>query len=211
MPTPNCQDKLRGVLPENRKSADRARKKTWPELKFFDSQDSSNACLKIKVTLVENRTFVLSSKWYLHRLAYEPRLKGFFSTGSSCQRAKWSPWSSSTGSLGIISTGSCHEPVLKVSRLPRSRCQTFSTGFGHGPVLEILLINTAAHQPSPLFFSFGRCERGCASLVFSPMHKRCLMKCLRAWTNLSSHKIKMIWGARAILRSCPRSFLLDRG
>jgi hypothetical protein len=177
-------------------------------------------------TLVENRAFILSSKWHLHRLAYEPRLKGFFSTDSSCQRAKWSPWSSSTGSLGTISTGSCHEPVLKVSRLPHGRRQTFGTGSWHESVLKATLLHqfwtqTSARDPaykysrppafSSIFFSFGRCERGCASLIFSPMHKRCLMKYLRAWTNLSSHKIKMIWGARVILRSCPHSFLLDRG
>jgi hypothetical protein len=91
--------------------------------------------------LVENRAFVLSSKWHLHRLAYGPILKGFFSTGSSCQRAKWSPWSSSTGLLGTISTGSCHEPVLKVSRLPRGRCQKFSTGSWHEPVLKATLLH----------------------------------------------------------------------
>jgi hypothetical protein len=91
--------------------------------------------------LVENRAFVLSFKWHLHRLAYEPRLKGFFSTGSSCQRAKWSPWSSSTGSLGTISTGSCHELVLKVSRLPRGRRQTFSTGLWHELVLKATLLH----------------------------------------------------------------------
>jgi hypothetical protein len=93
-----------------------------------------------RLTLVENRAFVFCSKRHLHRLAYEPRLKGFFSTGSSCQRAKLSLWSYSTGLLGTISTGSFHEPVLKVSRLPRGRRQTFSTGSWHEPVLKAILL-----------------------------------------------------------------------
>jgi hypothetical protein len=91
--------------------------------------------------LVENRAFVFCSKRHLHRLAFEPRLKGFFSTGSSGQRAKLSPWSSSTGLLGTISTGLFHKPVLKVWRLPRGRRHTFSTGSWHEPVLMDTLLH----------------------------------------------------------------------
>jgi hypothetical protein len=103
-----------------------ALKETATGTKHLDKNENYNKIFEMPFTLVENRAFVLSSKRQLHRLAYELRLKGFFSTGSSCQRAKLSPWSSSTGLLGTISTGSWHEPVLMATLLHRFRIRTGS-------------------------------------------------------------------------------------
>lgn len=61
--------------------------------------------------------------------------------------------------------------------------------YGYSGFFFVLLCVNLGWLPQ----SSTRCMLVCLSLL---MHRRCLMKCLRAWCHLSSHKTNMIWSGR---------------